>query len=102
MKIIVVGATGTVGAPVAAELAKRHEVVRAARKGADASVDITDPSSIKKFYEKIGRYDALVCAAGEGHFGQLGLGQVGFRAHAHDEVTFLREQQPACLHLGSR
>ena len=38
---------------------------------------------------------ADVGAAGEGDLGQFGLGQVGFRTHAHDEVAFPGKQYAA-------
>ncbi len=71
MKIIVIGATGTIGSAVATALAERHEVVRASRNG-DVRVDIEDASSIGTMYETVGEVDAVVCAAGRGAFGALG------------------------------
>jgi NAD(P)-dependent dehydrogenase (short-subunit alcohol dehydrogenase family) len=65
MKILLIGATGTLGRAVQAVLNERgHEVVTAARKNADLSVDITDPESIRAMYEKVGRVDAVANAAG--------------------------------------
>jgi NAD(P)-dependent dehydrogenase (short-subunit alcohol dehydrogenase family) len=65
MKILLIGATGTLGRAVHAVLTERgHEVVTAARKNADISVDITDPESIRAMYEKAGRIDAVANAAG--------------------------------------
>ncbi|MBO2452135.1 short chain dehydrogenase [Actinomadura barringtoniae] len=65
MKTLLTGATGTLGRAVHALLAERgHEVVTAARKNADITVDITDPESIRAMYEKAGRFDALANAAG--------------------------------------
>lgn len=71
MKILVVGASGTVGSAIAAELAKRHQIVRASRKGGDLQVDIEKPDSIQAMYAKLGRLDAVVSAAGHVHFGPL-------------------------------
>jgi NAD(P)-dependent dehydrogenase (short-subunit alcohol dehydrogenase family) len=65
MRVVVVGASGTLGRAVVAELAPRHEIVRAARKGGDATVDITSAASIRAFFEKIGPFDALCCTAGK-------------------------------------
>ncbi len=47
MKIIVVGATGTIGKVVSSELGKRHEIIKAASKSGDVKVDITSSVSIK-------------------------------------------------------
>jgi len=71
MKIILVGAPGTLGKAVDKALSARHEVVRAARNSGDFQVDITDPKSIKQLYAKIGEFDAVVCTAGDVHFGPL-------------------------------
>lgn len=71
MKIIIVGATGTIGKHVVKALEKDNEIVKVGAKSGDLQVDIADPASIKKMYEKVGAFDALVCAAGDGHFGPL-------------------------------
>lgn len=71
MKIILVGASGIIGKAVAAELGQRHEVVRASRSGGDCPVDITDPESIRRLYEFVGAFDALVSTTGSVHFGPL-------------------------------
>ena len=69
MKIILIGASGTIGGAVDAELSPRHEVVRVNRTGGDFRVDIADPQSIERLYQQTGAFDALVCAAGSVHFG---------------------------------
>ncbi|MGB7842587.1 MAG: short chain dehydrogenase [Salinimicrobium sp.] len=71
MKIVIVGATGTLGKKVSADLEKEHEVIKVGTKTGDIQADITDPVSLKQMFEKIGSFDALVCAAGSGHFGPL-------------------------------
>ena len=71
MKIIVVGATGTLGKAIVAELGSRHEIVRAGREGADVKVDITNLDSVKAMYAQVGTIDAVICAAGNVHFGAL-------------------------------
>ena len=68
MKILLIGASGTVGSAVADELAPRHEIVRAGRNSGEERVDISDSASIRKLFERIGRFDALVCAAGNVNF----------------------------------
>lgn len=52
MRIIVVGATGTLGSKVTAELTKRHEVVKVGSKSGDMQVDITSSDSIKSFLKR--------------------------------------------------
>lgn len=69
MKIIQIGASGTIGAHVYKELSQRHEVVRASRKGGDLQFDLSDSDSIRKMYAAAGEFDAVVCTAGGAHFG---------------------------------
>jgi len=71
MKIIIVGASGTIGKHVTAALKKDHEIITAGSKSGDLQVDIVSPDSIEKFYEQTGNFDALVSVTGAGHFGPL-------------------------------
>ena len=71
MKILIVGASGTVGAFVASALAERHQIVKAGSKSGDVRVDIKDSSSIRKMFESVGKLDAVVSAAGKVHFGEF-------------------------------
>jgi len=71
MRVIVVGATGTIGKAVVKLLALEHEVVKAASKSGDYLVDISQKSSIEKLFREAGSFDALVCAAGAARFGPL-------------------------------
>lgn len=72
MKILLIGASGTVGSAVKAELAQRHEVISIGRSSGDFQVDISDSASIRKLFEQTGKFDALVCAAGSVNFVALG------------------------------
>jgi NAD(P)-dependent dehydrogenase (short-subunit alcohol dehydrogenase family) len=65
MKILLVGAHGTVGRGVAAELAQRHEIVDAGRRGASVTLDLADADSIRRALESVGPVDAIVSAAGQ-------------------------------------
>jgi NAD(P)-dependent dehydrogenase (short-subunit alcohol dehydrogenase family) len=69
MKILIVGASGTIGSFVASALAERHEIVKAGSKSGDVRVDIKDAGSIRKMFESVGKLDAVVSAAGKVHFG---------------------------------
>jgi NAD(P)-dependent dehydrogenase (short-subunit alcohol dehydrogenase family) len=69
MKIILVGASGTIGKAVDKELSARHEIVRVNRTSGDLQVDLSDPNSIERLYQETGAFDALVCTAGKVHFG---------------------------------
>ncbi|HKD17252.1 MAG TPA: short chain dehydrogenase [Thermoanaerobaculia bacterium] len=70
MRIVVVGATGTIGKAIVAALSRDHEVLPASRRSKIA-VDITDPESIRAMYRTVGRIDALVSAAGDAKFAPL-------------------------------
>jgi len=71
MKIIVVGATGTIGKSVVIALSGRHEIIKVSRSAGDVQVDLAVPDSIKNMYGMIGEFDAVVCAAGNARFGVL-------------------------------
>jgi len=71
MRILVIGATGTIGAAVAQALDARHEVLRASHSRSALAVDLADPESIKRLYAKVGTVDAVVSAAGKAAFGPL-------------------------------
>ena len=64
MRVLVVGASGTIGRAVAAELSQRHEVIAAGRTSGDVVLDITDSKSIRAGFEQAGPVDALVSATG--------------------------------------
>lgn len=68
MKILVVGASGTIGRAVVAELGARHDIVTAGRNSGDVRVDITDAASIRAAYARLGRVDAVVSASGKVKF----------------------------------
>ncbi|EZI29375.1 short chain dehydrogenase [Pseudomonas extremaustralis] len=72
MKILLIGANGTVGSAVKAELAPRHEVISIGRTRGDFQVDISDSASIRSLFEQTGQFDALICAAGSVNFVPLG------------------------------
>ncbi|SIQ72145.1 short chain dehydrogenase [Aquipseudomonas alcaligenes] len=71
MKIILVGASGTIGQAIDRELRERHDIVRVGRNSGELQVDITDPASIRRLFEQTGPFDALISAAGNALFGAL-------------------------------
>lgn len=71
MKIIIVGAEGTIGKKITADLEEKHEIIKVGRKSGDIQADLTNVESLEEMFSKVGDFDALVCAAGSGHFGPL-------------------------------
>ncbi|WP_162426117.1 short chain dehydrogenase [Pontibacter pudoricolor] len=71
MKIILVGATGTIGRHLQQALSQKHDLLTASRHNSYLKVDITQPDSIWEMFETIGRFDALVSVTGHGVFGSL-------------------------------
>jgi NAD(P)-dependent dehydrogenase (short-subunit alcohol dehydrogenase family) len=72
MRILVVGASGTIGRAVVAELNQRHEVIAAGRSSGDVSLDITDASSIRAAFEQAEALDAVVSTTGTVKFAPFG------------------------------
>lgn len=80
MRILVVGATGTIGRAVVAALSAGNEIISASLRKTTIKVDIADPSSVRQMYRSLGKLDAVVCAAGQGKFGPLAqLSDADFR-----------------------
>lgn len=71
MKIIVIGASGTIGRAVSEELSQRHEVIRVGRTRGDYQVDITSQESVEALFAQTGEVDAIVSTTGNLHFGPL-------------------------------
>ncbi|WP_096550792.1 short chain dehydrogenase [Ureibacillus thermosphaericus] len=71
MRILVVGATGTIGKAVVEEMKDSAEIICASRSKADIKVDITSVESIKQMFKEVGEIDALVSAAGGVHYTSL-------------------------------
>lgn len=66
MKIVLIGAGGTLGTVVHETLAGRgHEIVTVGRSTGDLRHDIADPAQIAELYARVGRVDAVVSAAGD-------------------------------------
>jgi NAD(P)-dependent dehydrogenase (short-subunit alcohol dehydrogenase family) len=72
MKVLIVGANGTLGKAVAAELGARHEIVGASRAGGDVRVDLRDTASVEAMFDAVGPVDAVISAAGKVPFAPLG------------------------------
>ncbi|WP_333680088.1 short chain dehydrogenase [Dyella sp.] len=71
LRILLVGASGTLGRAVEAELASRHEVVAAGRNSGSLRIDLTDVASIHHALRQAGELDAVISAAGKVTFAPL-------------------------------
>ena len=80
MRIIVIGATGTIGKAVVEALQGKHDVVQVGHRHGDYQVDLADRGSIERLYEMVAPFDAVVSAAGLAKFGALdGLSDADFQ-----------------------
>jgi NAD(P)-dependent dehydrogenase (short-subunit alcohol dehydrogenase family) len=85
MKIIVIGASGTIGAAVVRALRARHEVLEASRKGPH-KVDIQDARSIAALLDAE-RPDAVISCAGGAAWKPLAeLTDADFESSLHDKL----------------
>lgn len=69
MKIIIVGATGTMGKHLVSVLEKEHEVIKVGAHGGDIITDITSTESIENMFKQVGSFDALISTAGPTYVG---------------------------------
>lgn len=71
MKILIVGASGTLGHAVAEHLGTTHEILRAGRNSGDHHVDLTRDDSVQALFAATGPLDAVIATTGQVHFGPL-------------------------------
>jgi NAD(P)-dependent dehydrogenase (short-subunit alcohol dehydrogenase family) len=69
MKVIVIGATGTIGSAVAAQLGQRHDIITVGTRSGQYQADIADIIQMRALFARIGKVDAVVVAAGALHVG---------------------------------
>ncbi|WP_410209204.1 short chain dehydrogenase [Aquirhabdus sp.] len=87
MKVIVIGATGTLGKAVSNELAARHDVIEVGKHKGQYQVDLTNSESIKALFEKTGKVDAIIATTGKVHFGPLTeMTAEQFKIGLHDKL----------------
>ncbi|WP_421269266.1 short chain dehydrogenase [Aeromonas veronii] len=106
MKIVIVGASGTVGSAVSELLAKDHQVILVGHSRGDATVDMRDPASIKALFAKLGQFDALVVASGSVAFNGLTemtdeQWQVGLQSKLMGQINLTRAAIPHLSDKGS-
>jgi NAD(P)-dependent dehydrogenase (short-subunit alcohol dehydrogenase family) len=64
MKFLVVGASGLIGRAVAKALSQYGEVIGVSRSS-EISVDVREPATIQRMYERVGRVDAVASCIGK-------------------------------------
>lgn len=64
MRILLIGASGHVGAAIRERLGAAHEVLAVSRS-TDPGVDVLDPESVRRLFETVGQVDAVVTAVGK-------------------------------------
>ena len=67
-RVLVVGASGTIGGAVARALEGGHDVLRASRGNSEITVDLLSSESIRAMFGRVGALDDVVCAAGDARF----------------------------------
>ncbi len=65
MRIVVVGASGTLGAAVTAELGTEHGIIGVSRR-TEPRVDLADPASFDALFSAVLEIDAVLCCAASG------------------------------------
>lgn len=68
MKILLIGASGTIGHAVAAALTHGHEIVSVSRTTTPLRVDIASHESIMAMLRQAGPVDAVICTTGAARF----------------------------------
>lgn len=64
MKIIIVGASGTMGKYLTEAFQEEHDIITVNTNSGAIPTDITDVAAIEKMYREAGAFDALICTAG--------------------------------------
>lgn len=65
-KVLLIGATGTIGQAVSKELECDCEIIKVGGSSGEHTVDIADKNSIISLYKKFPDIDAVICAAARG------------------------------------
>jgi len=71
MKVMVIGASGTIGRGIVASLQQDHELIQVGKTRGDLQVDLCDEASVTALFERSGKVDAVIAAVGGVHFGPL-------------------------------
>ena len=86
MRILVIGATGTIGRRVVEALQNGNDIVPVSHSHTPITVDLGNPSSIHAMYRAVGQVDAVVSAAGKAKF-------AAFDTLTDEDFAFFPRQQ---------
>jgi NAD(P)-dependent dehydrogenase (short-subunit alcohol dehydrogenase family) len=87
MKIVIIGATGTIGKAVVKLLKQRHQIIAISRSSGDHRADITSKASLEAALGAIGKVDAIVSVAGSAVFKPLAeLADADFEKSLNDKL----------------
>jgi NAD(P)-dependent dehydrogenase (short-subunit alcohol dehydrogenase family) len=70
-KIVIFGATGTIGKAVVAALSPYYEVLQVGHRQGTFQADLADADCVRNVFKAIGPVDAIVSTAGAARFGPL-------------------------------
>ena len=99
MKIILIGATGTIGRKVYELLQKGHDVVPVGFRDGEYQVDIADKESIRSLFNQVGEVDAVISTTGLAEFGPVDeltdeQFSLGWSNKLMGQINILRVGQP--------
>ena len=87
MKVVIIGATGTIGKAVVKLLKQRHQIIAVSRSSGDYRADITNKASLEAALGAIGKVGAIVSATGSGVFKPLAeLTDADFEKSLNDKL----------------
>lgn len=87
MRVMIIGASGTLGRAVEKRLSSTHEIIRVGRHQGDFQVDLCDNNSIRMLFSRCGAVDAIIATTGSVSFGPFsGMTEANFREGLNDKL----------------
>ena len=66
MRVLLIGASGTIGSAIFKELKKDTDIISASLNSGDYPVDLAQGDSIADLFKQVGPLDGIICAAARG------------------------------------
>lgn len=106
MRVVVIGASGTIGSAIVRALDGRHEIVPVSHTKGDLRVDLGRRDTIERLFDALEPFDALVCASGVAKFGPLEKltdeeFDLGFSNKLTGQIDLVRKGLSRCRDGGS-